>query len=195
MYIYPCTYCVEMKRYIFVKGTKGMLSPHKIENPIQMLDYYIYEIYWYRMGMQRYKDDYPHQPCDIVGILRNGQWFYYKDGHPHLFNRKQTHRQWVCLTAISLKQLLLKMDYRDVDHFIYNYTKWSPMDLKRCGCVQCQSYYTDDGKPRKLSLLFTSSATQNNRKYKDGNELEISLIGGNKTNKTSAKCCDACIIL
>lgn len=178
-----------------------MLSPHKIENPIQMLDYYVYEIYWYRMGIQRFKEGYPNQPGDILGILRNNNWFYYKDGHPHFYS-KTTHRQWICLTAKNLKELLLKMDYRDVNNFIYNYTKWSPMDLKRCGCSQCQRYYHNDGRPKKLSLLLTSSLYEfdhdkdlrNDKKYKHGNELNVSLIGG-KTNTTKSSNCCSCIVL
>lgn len=168
-----------------------------------MLDYYIYEIYWYRMGVQRFKDDYPNQPSDILGILRNNQWFYYKDGHPHLYSR-QTHRQWVCLTANSLKELLLNMDERDVNNFIYNYTKWSPLDLQRCGCQQCKSYYDKDGRPKKLSMVLVSSRNNSisrkesrGKRYSNGNELQISLIGGgdaSKSSSSSSKCC-SCIVL
>ena len=162
-----------------------MLSPQKIENPIQMLDYYIYEIYWYRMGIQRYCEGYPCQPSDILGILRNNQWFYYKDGHPQWFDIK-THRQWICLTAKTLKNLLKQMDYRDINNFTYNYTKWSPLDLKRCGCIQCKTYYDDDGKPKQQKLLILPSKHSINKN--SGNELQQSLISGH-TKKPSKKCC------
>eukprot|EP01084_Bolivina_argentea_P157134 273831_1 len=177
-------------RFFNITETKGMLSPHKIENPIQMLDYYIYEVYWYRMGIQKYSEGYPYQPSDILGILRNNKWFYYKDGHPQQFKK---HRQWICLTANTLNELINKMDYRDINNFIYNYTKWSPMDLKRCGCDHCHGYYDGDGKPKPLKLLILPTNT-NKKKYEKGNELQISLIGGDTVKKSNNKCC-SCVIV
>ena len=104
--------------------------------PKFMLNTLINKIYWFRLGNASYSN-YPIKPSDILGILFNGLYFYYKDGHPQWFGGT-THRQFIYLIANNLNELLSKMDSRDIQLFITNEQIWKPLHIKRCGCFKCR---------------------------------------------------------
>lgn len=111
-------------------------------------------ILWYRMALYGYdspevgcfqrENKYPVLPADVVGILKNGDYFYYKDGHPHLYGHSgRTHEKWIYLTKPSLRDLLMTMDLQDVRAFLRRDTQWTPLELSRCKCSHCFQMWID----------------------------------------------------
>ncbi|ETO17123.1 hypothetical protein RFI_20209, partial [Reticulomyxa filosa] len=104
----------------------------------------IKNIIWYRYGVIPC-GDLPLQPSDIFGQLWNGQWFYYKDGHPHWYGAT-THSQWIGLANFDLSSLLQRMDRHDVDLLYEGSLLWKPLALSRCGCFKCDEETVQFGK-------------------------------------------------
>ena len=88
-------------------------------------------IYWYRMG-----DPMPYvygrKPGDVVGLLKNGKYFYYKDGVPSNYAwGGMTHGNYFYLVADDIQGLLKQMDKRDIDLFLKHEKEWKPLQESR----------------------------------------------------------------
>eukprot|EP01084_Bolivina_argentea_P070971 129081_1 len=85
-------------------------------------------IYWFRNGTERFRDNlyennkplYPFRPSDVLGKLKNGKYFYYKDCFPNQYPGKihWTHTKWMYLIADDMESLFRQMDKRDIKLFI-----------------------------------------------------------------------------
>ena len=110
----------------------------------ERLQQWIEYVYWFRMG-EEVKWNKGRKPADIVGALKNGKYFYYKDAYPTDFAQYGvTHDKYFYLIADDMQSLFKLMDKRDIELFLSHKKKWSEISKDRCdlqfGFVHVASY-------------------------------------------------------
>lgn len=159
-------------------------------------------ILWYRLGLFGYDTPevgtyyrsafFPPLPADILGKFRDGRWFYYKDGHPHLYGHSgRTHDKWYYFVADSMQELLGLMDAEDVQAFLRHDTRWTPLNFERCQCHHCFLYWLQLSRLRGKYELHPrenpSASWRTNQGIKFSNGLECQSLRG--------ECCHFCALL
>eukprot|EP01084_Bolivina_argentea_P148406 259463_1 len=129
-----------INRFLF--ATKLIKNKENIDMNLGIqgaLKQFLENVYWYRMGTKRFESCsndkchiFPLKTADILGSLKNGKWFYYKDANPNMYTigclccggYQRTHKEYMYLIANDLKSLLKQMDIRDIELFIKNEKRW-----------------------------------------------------------------------
>merc|ERR1712232_1241238 len=109
----------------------------------------IQAVYWLRLGGPEIKygaGAVPQMPSDILGVLSDGQWFYYKDCDPTMWGGGGVmHPYYVFYIAYSLSQLLQSLSQADRRNFFRQEQWWHAGDqnphenneLQKCTCPDC----------------------------------------------------------